>query len=214
VSRTDQALGEPPADLTAFPGVEVGTDVDLFRAHTAGREPWWFASVPELVGTTAGAGGRFDLADPRGTCYLATDPSTAVRERLAASLLGVAVVGPDVPAAMAVSQVRLPSVARLANTADEAAEGPLTREVTSTGDYALTRRWAAAWDRDGFDGVRYETRFTMRPKPTAIALFGERGLGAGPVVGSLDPVGVLADMGISVASGYRPSHHVVPPPAP
>ncbi|WP_305091850.1 RES domain-containing protein [Prescottella sp. R16] len=43
----------------------------LLRGHRVANSPWWFASS---------GGGRFDLALPRGTCYLALDEATAIRE--------------------------------------------------------------------------------------------------------------------------------------
>ncbi|MGI8415131.1 MAG: RES domain-containing protein [Nakamurella sp.] len=45
----------------------------LVRAHHLANSPWWFAHDGE---------GRFDLPAPYGTCYLASHPAAAVRERL------------------------------------------------------------------------------------------------------------------------------------
>ncbi|HEY3140297.1 MAG TPA: hypothetical protein VGJ86_04170, partial [Acidimicrobiales bacterium] len=43
----------------------------LVRVCRRGRDTWWFSSD---------GSGRFDLAPPHGTCYLATDPIGALRE--------------------------------------------------------------------------------------------------------------------------------------
>ncbi|ABG99767.1 hypothetical protein RHA1_ro08723 (plasmid) [Rhodococcus jostii RHA1] len=41
------------------------------RGHRVSNGPWWFSSS---------GGGRFDLSAPRGTCYVAFDEATAIRE--------------------------------------------------------------------------------------------------------------------------------------
>lgn len=46
---------------------------ELYRAHHRGFGAWWFASDRQ---------GRFNLDSPCGTCYLAIDEETALRERL------------------------------------------------------------------------------------------------------------------------------------
>ena len=74
MSRNEIAQ-RPPAegqDLSAFPAKNAGGT--LWRAHAANLEPWFFAS-DEF--------GRFNLSPPNGSCYAATDPETAVRERFA-----------------------------------------------------------------------------------------------------------------------------------
>ncbi|MCE5288655.1 MAG: RES domain-containing protein [Nocardiaceae bacterium] len=47
--------------------------VELYRAHHRDFGVWWFASD---------TGGRFNLEATNGTCYLAVDEETALRERL------------------------------------------------------------------------------------------------------------------------------------
>src|SRR4029450_991876 len=63
----------PPEHLVAFPVWHVHAGTVLCRVTTSGLGPWWFSSD---------AHGRFDLAPPRGTCYLADDEVTALLEGL------------------------------------------------------------------------------------------------------------------------------------
>jgi len=63
-----------PGDLRGFPWS--APPKRLVRVCRAGASTWWFSS---------GGEGRFDLAPPEGTCYLATDAYAAIRE---ASRLG------------------------------------------------------------------------------------------------------------------------------
>ena len=82
-SRQRPALGAPPAELSRFPRARLTSDTVLYRAHTRGRSPWWFSSD---------LSGRFDLLAPHGTCYLATDVETALRERFGHELVELGVV--------------------------------------------------------------------------------------------------------------------------
>ncbi|MGN6634758.1 MAG: RES domain-containing protein, partial [Oryzihumus sp.] len=79
-SREVVAQQVPRTRLAGFPAYRLDPRTVLCRAHLAANGPWWFSHD---------GGGRFDLPAPRGTCYLATDPAAAVRERLGAVLGGV-----------------------------------------------------------------------------------------------------------------------------
>lgn len=67
----DAGLSDPSGSLTGFPTVSFGASRVFYRAVTRGRTPWWFGSDGSQ---------RFDLSHPRGTCYVATDVATAIRE--------------------------------------------------------------------------------------------------------------------------------------
>jgi hypothetical protein len=64
-------LARPRGDLGGFPRWLLTKRTPLYRAHRAGTSPWWFACDTE---------GRFNLEFPAGTCYLAFDSVTALRE--------------------------------------------------------------------------------------------------------------------------------------
>ena len=62
---------ENPSSLEDFPTRQFTAATALFRVVRRGAGPWWFGSSMK---------GRFDLPEPEGTCYLATDEVTALLE--------------------------------------------------------------------------------------------------------------------------------------
>ncbi|GAB3692116.1 RES family NAD+ phosphorylase [Angustibacter aerolatus] len=166
VARERPAQGPPPSSLQGFPVSRTGPGTALYRAHDHDLGPWWWSS---------GGPGRFDLEAPRGTCYLATTALVALRERLGPVLSARAVLPASTIERVVVSRLRLPAAARLANVrvAAAAAHG-VTRELESMTPYAVPQAWAAAFDRAGFDGVRYGPRFSPGAA-SSIALFGAAG---------------------------------------
>lgn len=164
------ALGEPPegvADLDGFPTASAsGT---WCRAHTTGYGPWWFAS---------GGEGRFDLATPDGTCYLASDVEGAVRERLGGTLARRGMVLAAEADRMAVSRLEVDVDAADA-TARGAAGFGITRELGAMVPYDLPQRWATALHRAGHQALRYWPRFSNAADMTALALFGTSGADGG-----------------------------------
>jgi hypothetical protein len=169
VSRRGVALPDPPDDLDGFPVFQLRKGRRLFRAHRAGVGPWWFASNDE---------GRFNLDPPFGTCYLATDQDTALRERLGRDMVKLNVVSAGWAAETEVSRLTVQAGGQLADTChQDAVRFGVTREIaTYTGrKYVKTRKWAAAFHKRRFRGVRYESRFTTVAEPNAIALFDDAG---------------------------------------
>ena len=145
---------------------------ELFRAHVAGRGPWWFGSD---------GSGRFDLAAPRGTCYAADSALVAVRERLGPVLGAV----PRVPAALlagaVVTRLPLPAPARLASLRSSRAAGyGVLRELQVMTPYVVPQAWARAFDAAGYGGLSYGPRFTPG-RAGAVALFGPAGEADHPV---------------------------------
>jgi len=206
-SRQRPAIGQPPADLSDFPRSRLQPSASLCRAHSAGRSPWWFSSD---------LSGRFDLIPPNGTCYLATDVATALRERFGHDLVRQGVVTFEAAAKTEVSTVRIPSARWLANTCSPAAaKFGMTREIGTCPSYLIPQAWAAAWFAGGrHSGVRYQTRFSTGAAANAVALFddaGQRGWPTDPH--PADGVQACTDAGITVAR--RPTRRqvrIVPPP--
>ncbi len=175
--RERTAQGPPPAQLDGFPAYLVGTEVDLFRAHGVDRGPWWFGND---------GGGRFDLRAPRGTCYLALDPLSALRERLGPVLGGSQAVPVSLLEAAVVSRLRLVQDREVADVQVRgAASYGVTRELESMVPYAVPQAWARAFDAAGCGGVRYGPRFTPGDS-SAVALFEGEGVQDWPV--DADPV--------------------------
>lgn len=56
----------------------------------------------------------------------------------------------------------------------DAARRGVTGELSVTTDYPLARRWAGAFAEAGFDGIRYQPRFSS-DRAFALAIFGDEG---------------------------------------
>lgn len=176
-ARERTALGPPPGSVAGFPAYSVAADTDLYRAHGRDLGPWWFGND---------GAGRFDLRTPRGTCYVALDPLSALRERLGPVLGSSQAVPESLLEEAVVSRLRLPAARDVADTQDRgAAEFGVTREIESTVPYAVPQAWARAFDEAGFGGVRYGPRFTPGDS-SALALFDAEGAADWPV--DPDPV--------------------------
>lgn len=185
-------LGEP-GDLTGFPAS--GPPRKLVRVCRVGQQPWWFSSD---------GSGRFDLEPPNGTCYLAIDGYAAIRE---ASRLGP--VSTDWVEARELREVSPPDAqARLAATTRQAAgRYGVTTELVTVIPYGLSQRWAAAFQKHGFDGIRHQLRHDQRARPSGIALFGP----AGPAEfdgGTASALTVAAVEGVGVKV-HAPPHSAV-----
>lgn len=191
-SREVVAQGPPPPTLAGFPAYAISTGTDLFRAHLRALGPWWFGN---------GGAGRFDLPAPRGTCYTAGDPESALRERLGPVLGGAAAVPESLLEEVVVSRLRLPEPCAVADLQSrDATSFGVTRELETMVPYAVPHTWARAFDTAGLDGVRYGPRFTPGDG-SAVALFGD----AGDPGWATDPAPVPADR---VAGALR----IVPTP--
>lgn len=175
-ARTDVAQ-QPPGDdldLTGFPAAE-SRGTTFYRAKRHDRGAWWFASTP--ADADGVDGGRFDLADPRGTCYWADSVEVAVRERLAHHTLHTNTVFAARAREMVVVAARASRGRRFADVTDTAAvRSGVGAELQTMGDYRVPQAWARAFDASGFAGVRYSTRFTSAAAANAWAVFGDAGI--------------------------------------
>lgn len=107
-----------------------------------GNSPWWFSSD---------LSGRFDLTAPDGTCYLATDLTSALRERFGHALVRQGMVTFEAAARTVVSTLRAPDARWLANICSpRAAEfRGMTREIGTCPSYRLPQAWSAAFFSTG-----------------------------------------------------------------
>lgn len=206
-SRQHQALGAPPPDIARFPRTRLSPGTPWQRAHTVGNSPWWFS---------CDLSGRFDLISPQGTCYLASDLATALRERFGHDLVRQGVVTFQAAARTQVSTLHVSSARWLANTCTPAAANfGMTREIGTCPSYDLPQAWAAAFfDGGKHSGVRYQTRFSTGARPNAVALFDAAGQHDWPA----DPhplPGVQACTQVGIAVTHRPTRRqvrIVQPP--
>jgi len=115
--------------------------------------------------------GRFDLEPPRGTCYLADDEIGALLEVLGP----IVVVSAGWARRLSLWYLGLPDQCRAADTTVRASRGfGVTAELASMTPYDLPQRWAAAFARAGYGGVRYRVRHDPGAS-RALALFGPAG---------------------------------------
>jgi hypothetical protein len=201
--REAVAQKAPSRPLAGFPAYRLRPDREVFRAHPARLGPWWFGSE---------GGGRFDLAPPCGTCYVAGDPASAVRERLGPVLGASDAVPEGLLADVVVSRLRVPREREVADVRDRrAAEFGVTRELESMVPYVVPQAWAVALADEGYGGVRYGPRFTPG-EADAFALFDDGGAkdwsgDAQPVPAALVPGGPT-----TIPAPRRRDLNVVRPP--
>lgn len=163
-------LAPPPAKLGHFPRRSLRRAEDLLRVHPNDLGPWWFSSDGR---------GRFDLAPPAGTCYVALSPLGAFVE----VFRGFTMIDAADVAARALSRLHMPRDIVLADcTSPKARRFGVTAEIHSGPDYAATQGWAEALRGAGFDGVRYFCGQDPSQREVGVALFGTAGESDWPVV--------------------------------
>ena len=151
----------PPARLkSAFPSRDYAAGATVFRSHGHGLGPCWFSH--------SGAG-RFDLAAPDGTCYVAESEVVTLLETWG----GLQVVPDYVAAERDSSRLRLDNGVTVADlTSNLAVQYGVTTEIFTTTDYRLTQLWASAFRQAGFGGIRYWARHDLAHAAACLALFG------------------------------------------
>jgi hypothetical protein len=163
---------DDPADLEDFPPLRPppGRLARFWRLHRhfdpdsgAPRGPFWFASAePDDPG-----GGRYDLPAPLGANYWAGTAAGAWLEVFRDTL----VVDVADLRRRRLARTRAPAKLHLANLLVKAAHRfGLTAEVHTTPDLATTRRWAAAWQRAGFQGIWGQARHDPTVKLRTLTL--------------------------------------------
>lgn len=168
MTRQQLSLGRPPEDprrLRAFPRSKLGPETVLYRVVKKGRGPWWFGS--------SGAG-RFDVPEPDGTCYLATDALSAVLEVIGPDREG-GLISAELLGAKRLCELRAPEEHSLADlTARRAARYGMTLEIHGHPDYDLPQAWAKALSQAGARGLLYFARHDPAAGQS-VALFGPAG---------------------------------------
>lgn len=130
----------PPRDVSAFPVVTIEANSVLYRIHRTGISSWWCCSKKDC---------RFDLEEPRGTCYGADSVLGCYLETFGEFRI---VSGDDLNDRRLVTLQSLVDV-RLADVTHPAALGfGIDALVNSTIDYTGPQAWAAAFSDSGFDG--------------------------------------------------------------
>jgi hypothetical protein len=88
--------------------------------------------------------------------------------------------------------------------AENAARCGVCQELTSSVPYAISQQWATAFDTAGFDGIRYQPRFSTE-RADAVALFGAAGAGTRRTLTSSQrpAADVFRDAGYTVLAAPR-----------
>jgi len=131
--------------------------------------PWWWSNSGE---------GRFDVQVPGlGTLYVGTDPLVGLLEVLGPEMAGGAVKDTDLNRLdICSAQTKTLPWGPVADLTAAAAIGYDVNNTLSTmTPYTTPQRWARAFHDAGFKGIRYRTRFDVRPRPQGLALFGAAG---------------------------------------
>ena len=182
-----QQMAQRPPDesrvYAAFPARRLRRGSRWHRQHLRTDGAWWFGSSGQ---------GRFDLPQPRGTCYLASSAAGAIRERIGPDLLAHGKVPASVLTGRVVSALHLHQPVRAADLDHDAAAAHLvTRELPVMTPYDVPQAWARVLHRDGFDAVVAGLRFSPG-KCTGLALFGEAGQQEWPADDAPRDAGALA----------------------
>lgn len=118
--------------------------------------------------------GRFDLAEPEGTCYLASDEISALLEVIGPELLRGA-ISSEFLAARSLRKLQLPEEREVADlTSRETVRFGVTAEIGTLIPYDRPQAWASALHSAGHSGIAYWPRHDPARK-IALAIFGPHG---------------------------------------
>ncbi|WP_371558177.1 RES family NAD+ phosphorylase [Streptomyces longwoodensis] len=155
--------------------------VNLYRAHGVSKGAWWYATYPP----DEGFGGRFDLpkGGGYGTCYVANNELTALRERHGPRLMKAQFLPREIFSDCLVTPVPPNQKFRTASlvSGGEAVFSVKATEMSSSAKYEVTRTWALAWHGHGRQGVWYRPGWDSREAAMSLAIFGMTGKSTGPI---------------------------------
>jgi hypothetical protein len=181
--RDTSHLSEPgtPSQLAGLPTHTYTAGTMFARSHGRAFGAWWFANNGD---------GRFDLAGPHGTCYVAEDEVITLLEKFG----GMVKVPSYSIEDTAISSMTLAAdlvVADLTN--NRAVAFGVSSEAFAAAGYPLTQRWATALHTAGFAGARYWARHDLEHTHRAIAIFDAAGAPTDPGAHSVVSTAALTD---------------------
>ena len=92
------------------------------------------------------------------------------------SWAGIQVVPGYLVGARDTARLPLPAAVTVADlTSNRAVQFGVTAEIFTTTDYPLTQLWASAFNKAGFDGIRYWARHDLAHTAACLAVFGPAG---------------------------------------
>ena len=195
-------------DLTLFPTEEISHSTVFYRFGDP-RGPWWFSSSDLAVKP-----GRFDLSTPLGTCYLALDIETALREKGRERVLATNTVMEDLLKDWRAFDLKLPvTVSAAQTTANAAASFGANRELSTADVPDVTHAWAEAFHAANLKGIAYASRFTSGGQWNSLALFDTAGVKASwPVVRTRGAAAAMRQAGLGHMISSRSGVTFVAPP--
>lgn len=168
-----QQQPDPALDWATFPTSRLRAGTLLWRAARRGREPWWFCACGDC---------RFDLDEPRGTCYAGTDELSGILESIGYEWAGGSPLTLHFVRKRVLHSTSDLVTSPLANLTSRKAVGfRVTNELSDMTPYDTPRAYARLLDaartagRQVFAGIRYRTRFDTGAKTRGIAVFGDAG---------------------------------------
>lgn len=171
----------PPAQLAGLPAYTYPAGTVFVRTHGSAFGAWYFASNGD---------GRFDLASPHGTCYVAEDEVVTLLEKFG---------GMKWVPGYSIEEVSVSSMALAADlvvadlTNNRGVAFGISGEAFAAAGYPLTQRWAASLRMAGFAGVRYWARHDLEHNHRAVAIFDTAGVPADPAGHTVISTAALAD---------------------
>lgn len=166
MKREVSAIRRPSRPLDGFPTIPWPRGTSFFRSVSVGNGPWWFARSNQ---------GRFNLFAPFGTCYLASDIATSIRERAGEELLHHGIVPESFVSEMEVATVATSEIVAADILNEDAVKFGCSRELATVADYGISRSWASGFKKAKIGGVWYASRFTSSKEPNSLAVFGLAG---------------------------------------
>lgn len=153
--------------VTLSKGTRLERVYPAFDAEGQPRSPWFFSA------RGIGAEGRFDLAPPKGTCYLAGDLDAAFAETFRGALL---IAHEDVERRRAlVATAMLKSEPWADLTSERATEAGVTLDLFGGSDYSASQAIADQCFESGDRGVVSLIRHQSHGTARGYSLFGEAG---------------------------------------
>lgn len=202
--RNSPRQRKPEVNLDTLDEWQFEGERTLYRCHASAYSPWYFSSAPGAG--EPGPGGRWELADPQGTCHTGTGTAAALWERFGPDFHDLGFVPHDAIERTTVTSVALDSEIRVADLQGPTAPSlGVTSELSTTSDYEMTRVWAEAVCGAGWNAVKAASRFA--PEHSVVALFGSTGAAVrdpGKSGSTGDVVSLARSAGLLSGSDYRP----------
>lgn len=184
---------DDPAALEVFPGRSLDPHTPLYRLFRASH-----TSVFYFSSRSDANGGRYDLAPPNGSCYLAETPVGAWLEVFRSP----GTIDHADLEARRMAEVLVPEALDLADlTHPNARSHGVTAEIHAGPDYGIPRQWAERLHQAGWRGLAGLARHDPGALERTVTLLGS--------AGAHHPFGITWDITISGLENNPALHEAV-----